>query len=155
VFDFWTFLYLLIVGFIVGYLARLLVRGRDPMTWWQTILLGVVGSFVGGTLGYLLFGFDEDEGWLQPGGIIGSLVGAILALLIWRAVVGRRQRGAVPAPAPSSPAQVAAPAGAPLPPPATEIQAPAAAPSPEPEAEAPAPAPSRTPPDSQSPPGVS
>ena len=85
-FNFWTVLYLLVVGTIMGYLARLLVPGPDPMTWWQTILLGVVGSFVGGFGGYLLFGFDEGEGALQPGGVIGSLIGTIVVLLIWRAV---------------------------------------------------------------------
>ena len=45
-------LYLLVVGVIAGYLARLLVPGRDPMGFWQTLALGVVGSFVGGFLGY-------------------------------------------------------------------------------------------------------
>ena len=85
-FNFWTVLYLLVVGTIMGYLARLLVPGPDPMTWWQTIILGVVGSFAGGFGGYLLFGFDEGEGALQPGGVIGSLIGTIVVLLIWRAV---------------------------------------------------------------------
>jgi uncharacterized membrane protein YeaQ/YmgE (transglycosylase-associated protein family) len=94
-FNFWTFLYLLIVGTVMGYLARLLVPGPDPMTWWQTILLGVVGSFVGGFLGYLLFGFDEGEGAVQPGGIIGSLVGTIVVLLLWR-LVKRRVPGSAP-----------------------------------------------------------
>ena len=88
-FNFWTVLYLLVVGTIMGYLARLLVPGPDPMTWWQTIILGVVGSFVGGFGGYLLFGFDESEGAIQPGGVIGSLIGTIVVLLIWR-VVRRR-----------------------------------------------------------------
>ena len=83
-FNFWTVVYLLIVGGIMGYLARLLVPGRDAMSWWQTVLLGIVGSFVGGFAGYLLFGFDEGEGAIQPGGIIGSLVGSIVALVIWR-----------------------------------------------------------------------
>jgi uncharacterized membrane protein YeaQ/YmgE (transglycosylase-associated protein family) len=94
-FNFWTVLYLLIVGTVMGYLARLLVPGPDPMTWWQTILLGVVGSFVGGFLGYLLFGFDEGEGAVQPGGIIGSLVGTIVVLLLWR-LVKRRVPGSAP-----------------------------------------------------------
>ena len=92
-FNFWTVLYLLVVGTIMGYLARLLVPGPDPMTWWQTIILGVVGSFVGGFGGYLLFGFDEGEGAIQPGGVIGSLVGTIVVLLIWR-FVRRRTTGA-------------------------------------------------------------
>jgi uncharacterized membrane protein YeaQ/YmgE (transglycosylase-associated protein family) len=90
-FSFWTVLYLLVVGTIMGYLARLLTPGRDEMTWWQTVLLGVVGSFVGGFVGYLLFGFDEGEGAIQPGGIFGSLAGAIIALLVWRRWRGRQR----------------------------------------------------------------
>jgi uncharacterized membrane protein YeaQ/YmgE (transglycosylase-associated protein family) len=92
-FNFWTVMYLLFVGIVAGFLARLIVPGRDPLNWWQTILLGIVGSFVGGFGGYLLFGFDDDEGAIQPGGIIGSIIGAIVVLLIWRAVMKRRAQG--------------------------------------------------------------
>jgi len=84
-------LYLLVVGVIAGYLARLLVPGPDPMSFWQTLALGVVGSFVGGLLGYLIFDHELDEGALQASGIIGSIIGAIIALLIWRALGGRRR----------------------------------------------------------------
>ena len=77
-------LYLLVVGIVAGFLARLLVPGRDPMGFWATVLLGVVGSFVGGFLGYLLFGKDLDEGALQASGIIGSILGAVIALLLYR-----------------------------------------------------------------------
>lgn len=79
-------LYLLVIGIIAGYLARLLVPGRDPMSFWQTVALGVVGSFVGGLLGYLIFGADGESGAFQAGGLIGSIIGAILALLIYRQV---------------------------------------------------------------------
>ena len=85
-FNFWTVVYLIFIGVIAGYLARLLVKGDDPMTWWQTILLGIVGSFVGGFGAYLLFGWDEDEGFFQPSGLICSIIGAIVALLVWRLV---------------------------------------------------------------------
>jgi uncharacterized membrane protein YeaQ/YmgE (transglycosylase-associated protein family) len=79
-------LYLLVVGVVAGYLARLLVPGRDPMSFLQTVALGIVGSFIGGLLGYVLFNHDLDEGALQASGIIGSIVGAVIALLIWRAL---------------------------------------------------------------------
>ncbi|HEX8082321.1 MAG TPA: GlsB/YeaQ/YmgE family stress response membrane protein [Jatrophihabitans sp.] len=81
---------LLIVGLIAGALARLLVPGRQQMSIFATILLGIVGSFIGGFLGYLLFGKDGDEGAFQPSGLIGSIIGAIIALLIWQAVGNRR-----------------------------------------------------------------
>jgi uncharacterized membrane protein YeaQ/YmgE (transglycosylase-associated protein family) len=76
---------LVIVGLIAGALARLLVPGRDPMGVGGTILLGVVGSFIGGFLGYVLLGKDPGEGALQASGIIGSVLGAIVALLAYRA----------------------------------------------------------------------
>ena len=52
--------------------------------------LGIVGSFIGGFLGYALFGHDFEEGALQPSGIIGSVIGAVLALLAYRAASRRR-----------------------------------------------------------------
>ena len=81
--------YLLIVGAIAGYLARLLVPGPDPMGFFATVLLGIVGSFVGGFLGYALFDKDVGEGALQLSGVLGSIIGAIIALLVWRLVGGR------------------------------------------------------------------
>jgi uncharacterized membrane protein YeaQ/YmgE (transglycosylase-associated protein family) len=80
---------MIIVGLIAGALARLLVPGRDPMGIGATILLGIVGSFIGGFLGFVLFGHDAKDGFLQPSGLLGSIIGSIIALLIYRAVSGR------------------------------------------------------------------
>jgi uncharacterized membrane protein YeaQ/YmgE (transglycosylase-associated protein family) len=77
---------MIVIGLLAGFLARAIVPGRDPMGIGGTILLGIVGSFVGGFLGYVLFGKDAGEGALQPSGLIGALVGAIIALLVWRRV---------------------------------------------------------------------
>ncbi len=77
----------LIVGLIAGFIARALVPGPDPMGWLGTMILGIVGSFVGGTLAALIFGGTLE---LSASGIIGSIVGAIIVLLIWRAMGGRR-----------------------------------------------------------------
>jgi uncharacterized membrane protein YeaQ/YmgE (transglycosylase-associated protein family) len=82
----WFIIVLLVVGLLAGALARLLVPGPDPMSVAQTWLLGVVGSFVGGFLGYLIFGADIDDGPVQVAGVIGSILGAIVVLLIYRAV---------------------------------------------------------------------
>ena len=80
---------LVIIGAIAGFVARALVPGRDAMGIVPTIILGIVGSFIGGFLGALLFGKDALSGLLQPSGIIGSIIGAVIALLIYRAVGSR------------------------------------------------------------------
>ena len=79
----------LVVGLIAGFIARALVPGRDPMGWMGTMILGIVGSFVGGTLAALLFGGTLD---VTPAGLIGSILGSIVVLLIWRAMGGERTR---------------------------------------------------------------
>ncbi len=86
----WFIIVLLIVGFIAGALARLLVPGPDPMSLAGTWLLGVLGSFAGGFLGRVLFDNDSDDGVIQVSGIIGSVIGAVILLLIYRAVSSRR-----------------------------------------------------------------
>lgn len=83
---------LLIVGLIAGALARLLVPGKDPIGIGGTILLGIVGSFIGGFLGWAIFGHDKAQGAFQPSGLIGSVIGAVIALLIYRHVGGGRRR---------------------------------------------------------------
>ena len=79
----------LIVGLIAGFIARALVPGPDPMGWVGTMVLGVVGSFVGGTLAALLFGGTLE---LSATGLIGSIVGSMIVLLLWRAMGGERTR---------------------------------------------------------------
>jgi len=76
----------IIVGAVAGFLARLIVPGRDPMGVLATILLGIVGAFVGGFLADALFD-DESVGWF------GATVGAVIVLLVWNAVVAKRNRG--------------------------------------------------------------
>jgi uncharacterized membrane protein YeaQ/YmgE (transglycosylase-associated protein family) len=83
-------LVMLLFGLIAGFLARALVPGPDPMSVAGTVLLGIVGSFIGGFLGWALFGSDLEEGALQPSGLIGSVIGAIIALLVYRAATGSR-----------------------------------------------------------------
>ena len=77
---------MIVVGAVAGFIARALVPGRDAMSVPMTILLGIVGSFIGGFLGYLLLGKDFGEGALQPSGIVGAILGAVIALLVYRAV---------------------------------------------------------------------
>ena len=81
---------LIIIGLLAGALARLLVPGKQHMSILATIVLGIVGSFIGGFIGYLIFHKDSQDGFFQPSGIIGSVVGAVIALLIWERTGSRR-----------------------------------------------------------------
>jgi uncharacterized membrane protein YeaQ/YmgE (transglycosylase-associated protein family) len=74
---------LIVVGLIAGAIARLLIPGRQDIGILMTIVLGIVGSFVGGFLGYLLFHKDSSSGFIQPSGIIGSIIGAVIVLLVY------------------------------------------------------------------------
>ncbi|EFC83080.1 GlsB/YeaQ/YmgE family stress response membrane protein [Parafrankia sp. EUN1f] len=85
-----TFLVVMVLlGLVAGAVARLVLPGRDPIGILGTIGVGIVGSFVGGFLGYVLFGKDLGEGALQPSGVIGSIIGAIIVLALWRSFSGR------------------------------------------------------------------
>lgn len=78
----------IVIGAIVGALAKLVMPGKDPGGIIITILLGIAGSFVAGMLGHAL-------GWYEAGdgpGIIASVIGAVILLAIYRAVAGRRTR---------------------------------------------------------------
>ena len=75
---------LLIVGFIAGAIARLLMPGRDPMGCLGTGLLGIVGSFVGGFLQNLIQHHTLTVHSFHPVGIIGSIIGALVVLLLMR-----------------------------------------------------------------------
>lgn len=74
----------LICGLVAGVIARALISGPSPRGCLPTTLLGIAGSLVGGFLGYLILGKDLDEGALQPAGLLGSIFGAVLVLLVYR-----------------------------------------------------------------------
>jgi uncharacterized membrane protein YeaQ/YmgE (transglycosylase-associated protein family) len=74
----------ILVGIVVGVLARLLVPGRDPMGWVGTIVLGILGAVIGGWAAGAIFEDTSGVDW------IASIVAAILLVLLWRAVAGNR-----------------------------------------------------------------
>jgi len=76
----------LIVGLIVGLIARALKPGNDSMGWIMTIILGIAGSFVAGYVG-------QSMGWYavgEPAGWIASIVGAIVLLVLYGLFTRRR-----------------------------------------------------------------
>jgi len=73
----------LIVGLIVGLIARFLMPGPDPMGLFATSLVGIAGAIVGGFLSRLIFQHNATIGFVRPGWIV-SILGAILVLFIVR-----------------------------------------------------------------------
>jgi uncharacterized membrane protein YeaQ/YmgE (transglycosylase-associated protein family) len=78
-------LWTIIIGLIVGAIAKLIMPGRDPGGFIVTILLGIAGALVAGWIGRALNWYAEG----QPAGFIASVIGAILLLLIYRMIRGR------------------------------------------------------------------
>jgi uncharacterized membrane protein YeaQ/YmgE (transglycosylase-associated protein family) len=82
-------LWTIIIGFVAGVIAKFLMPGdNEPSGFILTTVLGIVGAFVATFLG-------QSLGWYGPGqgaGLIGAVVGAIIVLLIYGFVAGRRQR---------------------------------------------------------------
>lgn len=82
-----SFIWMIILGLIAGALAKFIMPGDDPGGIFITILLGIAGSLLGGFLANLL-GIGEGG---SAAGLIGSVIGAIILLAIYRAVVGKRK----------------------------------------------------------------
>ena len=75
-------IWMIIVGFIVGAIARWIMPGVDAMGFWLTALLGIGGSIVGGLISSILF--RPAGGGFRPAGLILSILGAILLLWAYR-----------------------------------------------------------------------
>jgi uncharacterized membrane protein YeaQ/YmgE (transglycosylase-associated protein family) len=83
-------IWLIVLGLIVGLIARLIVPGKQPMGWVATALLGIVGSYVGGTLGSVVF--PPHQFTVTPPinhAFLGALVGAVLLLVIYKFATSR------------------------------------------------------------------
>ena len=78
----------IILGLLAGYIAKALLPGKDPGGFFVTILLGLAGSLVGFFVFTELLGIGDDE-MFDLGGLIGAIIGTMILLGIYRAVVGR------------------------------------------------------------------
>lgn len=75
----------IVIGLVVGLIARFLMPGRDPMGFILTALLGIVGAWLGAWLGTAMGMYQQGE----PAGFLMSVVGAVVVLFIYRLIVGR------------------------------------------------------------------
>lgn len=83
------FIWTLIVGFVVGLLARAIKPGADSMGWIMTIILGIVGALVGGFIGSAL-GLGKNGGFM---GLVLSVIGAVIVLFVYEFITGKRRIG--------------------------------------------------------------
>lgn len=79
-------LWMLIIGLVIGALAKLIMPGKDPGGILITMVIGVAGSLIAGFLGRSLGWYAEGE----SAGFLASIIGAVILLAGYRAVVGRR-----------------------------------------------------------------
>ena len=87
------FLWWIIIGLIAGLLGRLLVPGPQPMGWLLTIVLGLVGSVLGGFVSSLVFGTDPMKPGFHAGGLVMSTIGAVIVLVLYGVFQKRRISG--------------------------------------------------------------
>ena len=78
----------IILGLLAGYIAKALVPGPDPGGFFVTILIGLAGSLLGFFLFTELLGIGDDQAF-DLGGLIGAIIGTMIILGVYRAVVGR------------------------------------------------------------------
>ena len=78
----------IILGLLAGYIAKALMPGKDPGGFFVTILLGLAGSLVGFFIFTELLGIGDTEAF-DLGGLIGAIIGTMILLGIYRAVIGR------------------------------------------------------------------
>jgi len=79
-------LWTIIIGLVIGVIAKFLMPGKDPGGFIITILLGIAGSFLAGFMGRVLNWYSEGE----PAGFIASVIGAIVLLILYRLFFNRR-----------------------------------------------------------------
>lgn len=87
------FLAFILLGLIAGAIAKLIIPGKQNIGWLMTLVLGVLGALLGGWLGSVLFGTGLEE-FFDLSTWLLAIGGAIIVLLIYGAIVGRKHRRA-------------------------------------------------------------
>jgi uncharacterized membrane protein YeaQ/YmgE (transglycosylase-associated protein family) len=76
-----SLVWMIIIGFIVGVLARWIYPGTIPMGFWATTVVGIVGSLIGGIVGSLLW--RSRDGRFHPAGLVLSVIGSLAVIWVW------------------------------------------------------------------------
>lgn len=84
----WTLITWAVFGLVIGAIARLLYPGRQSMSMLMTMVLGIIGSFIGGAISWM-FGFAPEEGPFRDAGWIMSIVGALI--VVWMGIFASRK----------------------------------------------------------------
>ena len=80
---------IIVFGMAIGWIASMILGGgKRPRNWAELLMAGLVGSFVGGFLASLI---ADDGIELRPSGVIGSIVGAVVVLVVWRGIKGSKR----------------------------------------------------------------
>ena len=82
-------LWMIVIGFVIGVIARALLPGRDPYGFITTVVIGIAGSLIAGYLGHAMGLYQPGE----PAGFLASIVGAMIVLAVYRAAVRGRMSG--------------------------------------------------------------
>lgn len=85
-----NFIAWIILGLIAGAIAKAILPGNDPGGFIVTIIIGIIGSVLGGFLAQQVFDVSGEQGFFNPVTWIVAILGAILLLVIYRLVTGRR-----------------------------------------------------------------
>lgn len=85
-----SWLWMFLVGLIVGIVAKFLMPGKDPGGFIVTAILGIAGMFLGGWLSDVVFDSTSSTGQVEPAGFVGGVIGAIILLAIYRVIKRKR-----------------------------------------------------------------
>ncbi|MFJ8210474.1 GlsB/YeaQ/YmgE family stress response membrane protein [Streptomyces sp. NPDC096033] len=80
----------IVLGLLAGIIAKAIMPGRDPGGCVMTILIGIAGALLGGWLGKVIFHVESIDGFFQLSTWIAAIVGALILLLVYRLVAGRK-----------------------------------------------------------------
>ncbi|MFD6181784.1 GlsB/YeaQ/YmgE family stress response membrane protein [Streptomyces goshikiensis] len=81
----------ILIGLLAGFIAKMLMPGKDPGGIIITMLIGIAGGLLGGWLGKVIFGVDSIDGFFDLSTWIAAIIGSVILLVIYRLVTGSKR----------------------------------------------------------------